>query len=683
MGEAARRKLHTRGGDDTLPESPSTLAARARVAVRRGDLDAALPLFAASLARGNTSPDVFSDLGAVLAMRGQLLPAIVQFEIALSIDSAHAGARGNLLNALQAVAGAAFQEGRWADAAGNFARMCVLAPDSAACHMDAASALRKLKEEQRALPYLRRARALAPDDPKVCFALGSLLLDLNQREAEGELRRALELDPLYVDALVNLALVEYRLGRLSDAVTRFGRALELQPAHGEAHANLAAVLRDQGETAGSLEHYRRAMELKPDLAVVGSGYLLIRQADPAAEPAQLLTEHRAWNDRFAASLDPGRRAFAARDRDPERRLRVGYVSADLRSHSVASFIEPVIAAHDRARVQVFCYSDSIPDAVTARIRATSDVWRETGELTDANLAAQIEADAIDVLVDLAGHTAGNRLLCFARRPAPVQVTYCGYPGTTGLAAMDWRLTDAIADPAGPADGHASERLYRLTNGFLCFRPAVDAPEVGPSPFRARGHVTFGSFNNLAKLNDGVLSLWAQILHAVPDSRLFLKAKGLTDPGPAARLRACLEACHVDPARVEIAPYAATPIEHLAAYRGVDIALDPFPYNGTTTTCESFWMGVPVVTLLGGGHAGRVGASLLARVGLHHLVADSPQHYLTIASSLARDWDALEALRGGLRPLVAASALASSPIITGDLEVAFRDMWRDWCSGGAR
>ena len=682
MGEAARRKQHTPFGRDARPESPATIAERARVAVKRGELDVALRLFAESVSRGNTSADVFNDLGALLAMRGQFLPAIVQFEIALSVDAHHVAARGNLANALQANGRTAFLEGRFADAAAAFTRLCVLEPASASHNMDAASALRKLREDRRALPYLRRARELHPDDSKTCFALGSLLLDLNQRDAEPELRRALELEPGYVDASVNLALVEYRLGQLSAAAARLRQVVSVAPAHGEAHANLAAILRDQGDIADSLGHYRRAIELKPDLAVIGSGYLLVRQADPSAAAVDLLEDHRAWNERYAAAVTPREKSYPTRGREPERRLRVGYVSADLRSHSVASFMEPVIGAHDRDRVQVFCYADGVADAVTARIRARADGWRETQELSDEALAALIEADGIDVLVDLGGHTAGNRLMSFARRPAPVQVTYCGYPGTTGLSTMDWRLTDAVADPEGSADTHATERLYRLPHGFLCYQPLPGAPDVGGAPARARGHVTFGSFNNLAKLNDGVLSLWAQVLKAVPEAHLFLKAKGLTDAEPAARLRASLERNGVDPGRIVIAPYAATPADHLALYRNVDIGLDPFPYNGTTTTCEALWMGVPVVTLRGQRHAGRVGASLMGRVGLSDLVAESAEDYIRIAAGLAADVGGLEALREGLRSRLLASPLTSPVILTRDIEAAYREMWRAWCEGGA-
>ncbi|MEO8214471.1 MAG: hypothetical protein ABI560_14820, partial [Myxococcales bacterium] len=423
-------------------------------------------------------------------------------------------------------------------------------------------------------------------------------------------------------------------------------------------------------------------ELRPGSSLIFSSYLLAQHANPAVDGPQSLLDHLAWGGRFAAPLDPGPRgASLVTDSSPDRRLRVGYVSGDLRSHSVASFIEPILEAHDRSAVELFCYSDGIADAVTARIKAVAgaDGWRETRMLTDAALAARVIEDGIDILVDLAGHSADNRLLAFARRPAPVQVTYCGYPGTTGVAAIGWRLTDAEADPRGDSDSHYSERLWRLPHGFLCFRPDPDAPAAGPLPAEANGFVTFGSFNNLSKLSEETLDLWGIILQMVPGSRLVLKSRGLSDLPPRQRLLHAFQARGVDPARVQTIAYAATPRQHLRLYDQIDIALDPFPYNGTTTTCEALWMGVPVVTVAGRTHAGRVGASLLHRVGYPELIASNRSQVLRIARGLAGDLPGLATLRNELRPKMMASALANPRLIAGDIEAAYRAMWRQWCA----
>ena len=692
MGQAAiRRRLAVASGaaQDPAPSEPSPrdsltldkVIARARQAERSGDSKTAISLYAEAVARGSAAPEVFNDLGTLLARGGQFPAAIVQYETALMLAPSSREIAKNLSKAVEAMSLNAFREKRWLDASAGYGRLCVLDPTCALFQTNTGRALYELKLLQDALPYFRRAAELAPADPAVLLNLGALLYELNQREAEPVLRRVLELAPDNVPALVNLGAVQNRLNQLNAAGETARRVLALSPEQPDAHGNLAAVLREQGELPAAIQHYRRALASKPESSLIFSSYLLARQADATARPAELLADHRLWEERFAKPLDPGPAGmFGARDADPARRLRVGYVSADLRSHSVASFIEPLIGAHDRAAVEVFCYSSTIHDAVTERIRTRADVWRETRHLGDAALADLVVQDRIDVLVELSGHTADHRLLCFARRPAPVQVSYCGYPGTTGLSAIGWRLTDAIADPEGEADSCHAERLWRLPNGFLTYQPEVaDLPVAGPLPAVGRGTVTFGSFNNLSKLNDGVLDLWALVLRSVPGSRLLLKCRGLGDEAPRRRVAERLAAGGIPEDRLVVVPYTRTRLEHLAIYNEVDIGLDPFPYNGTTTTCEAMWMGVPVVTLQGAAHPGRVGASLLTRVGLGDLIAGTPQRYVDVCAGLAGDLPRLASLRAGMRSRFAASPLGSPGVVARDIEAAYRAMWAAWCA----
>jgi len=665
----------------TEPVPLDKVIARARHAERTGDSKTAISLYAEAVSRGSTAPEVFNDLGTLLARGGQFPAAIVQYETALMLAPGSPEIAKNLSKAVEAMSLNAFREKRWLDASAGYGRLCNLDPTCALFQTNAGRALYEMKLLQDALPYFRRAAALAPADPAVLLNLGSLLYELNQREAEPVLRRALELQPDNVPALVNLGAVQNRLNQLAAAAETARRVLALSPEQPDAHGNLAAVLREQGEIPAAIQHYRRALAAKPESSLIFSSYLLARQADPTARPAELLADHRLWEQRFAKPLDPGPAGmFGARDADPARRLRVGYVSADLRSHSVASFVEPLIGAHDRAAVEVFCYSSTLHDAVTERIRARADAWRETRHLGDGALAELIVQDRIDVLVELSGHTADHRLLCFARRPAPVQVSYCGYPGTTGLSAIGWRLTDAIADPAGESDACHAERLWRLPNGFLTYLPEVaDLPPPGPLPALERGAVTFGSFNNLSKLNDGVLDLWAAVLASVPGSRLLLKCRGLGDEGPRRRVAERLAAGGIPAERLVIVPYARTRLEHLAHYNEVDLGLDSFPYNGTTTTCEAMWMGVPVVTLRGRAHPGRVGASLLTRVGLDELIAETPAEYVAVCRRMAADLPRLAGLRAELRGRFAASPLGSPAVLARDIEAAYRGMWAAWCA----
>jgi protein O-GlcNAc transferase len=656
---------------------------QARAAAGRADGDAAIALHVDLVRQGSLSPDVFSDLGALLAGRGHLPAAVIQFEMALALDPRHQNARANLLQALESLSRLAFEERRWIDAAAGYARLSGLDPRSLVFHNNAGVAFRELKQPERALAHLQRACELDRERATVHYNLGSVLFDLSDPGCEQALLRAIALAPSHVDAHVNLGLVYLRLGRFDAAEDYLARALALAPEHGDAHGHLASVLREVGRLPESLCHFRQASARRPASVEIASNTLLARQADPTATAADLLAESRGWAARFAphalASTTramPGAPGVAnAEVGSVARRLRVGYVSADLRSHSVAKFIEPILAAHDHAAFEIVAYSDAVADDTTRRLRSYCDAWTDTRLLDDARLAERIAADGIDILVDLAGHTGFHRLLCFARRPAAVQLTYCGYPGTTGLTMMDWRLTDGIADPEVEGDSHGTEKLWRMPNGFLCFRADPSAGDVAPSPAATGGEpITFGSFNHLSKIGDSVLELWARVLCTVPGSRLLMKARPLGEPRPQRRILERLQSLGVSPDRVEFMGHAATTAAHLALYARVDIGLDPFPYNGTTTTCEALWMGVPVVTSLGDRHAGRVGASLLFRVGLADLVAATADDYVRICARLANDRSGLSHLRSTLRARLENSALLSPSTITRDLEEAYRHFW---------
>ncbi len=399
---------------------------------------------------------------------------------------------------------------------------------------------------------------------------------------------------------------------------------------------------------------------------------------PDLSQAQLFREHAAWAERFASPMAPA--ATHPNPPEPERPLRVGYVSGDFRRHPVAFFVEPLLRCHDRRVVQPFCYSNSGErDDLNDHLRALVPDWRDIAGLDDDAVAALIRRDRIDVLVDLSGHTARNRLPVFARKPAPVQVTAIGYVNTTGLAAMDYRLTDGWCDPPGTDETHFSESLWRLPGGFNCYAPPNGLPAPGPAPLMGCGHVTFGSFNNMDKVSPEVLDLWAQLLRAVPGARLVLKTKTLSESAVGAAIRARFAAAGVDAGRIELIEWSATLREHFEHYRRIDIALDPFPYNGTTTTCEALMMGVPVIALAGERHAARVSASILARLGLEVLVAPDPAGYLARAQALALKPEAVANLRAGLRRRIAASPLADAAGYTRGLEAAYREMWRRWCA----
>jgi predicted O-linked N-acetylglucosamine transferase (SPINDLY family) len=418
--------------------------------------------------------------------------------------------------------------------------------------------------------------------------------------------------------------------------------------------------------------------MKPDFSQAFSGLLFGLNYDDKLTNHYLFAAHREWDERYGQRVP----TFTTydNDRDATRRLRIGYLSPDFREHSVAYFVESLLRGHDRQKVEVFCYAEvTRPDSVTTRLQGLADHWLVTVGLSDQRLAERIRTDGIDILVDVAGHTVGNRLLAFARKPSPVRVTWLGYPNTTGLKAIDYRLVDAVTDPVGEADAWASEALVRLEDGFLCYRGLRDGPEPTSPPCLRAGTVTFGSFNNPAKVSTATFDAWGKLLSRSPQARLILKGIWFADAATRALFLARLGERGVPAERVELLAWQPGAAEHLALYHQVDIALDPFPYNGTTTTCDALWMGVPVITLRGHRHAGRVGASLLTQVGLTDLIADSIEEYVELALALAGNPGRLDALRRTLRPRMATSPMCDEGAFACKMEAAFRSMWQHWCA----
>ncbi|MDD2319828.1 MAG: tetratricopeptide repeat protein [Geobacteraceae bacterium] len=493
-------------------------------------------------------------------------------------------------------------------------------------------------------------------------------------EAADAFRSVLSAHPEHLSALVELGNTLYSQALMNDAVEQYRAAIRLYPHVAAVYNNLGIVYQEQGRTDEAIAEYRRALELDPGYTMAHSNLLRCLNFHPAIDNAALFEAHKSFETLHGSLRRPHELSFP-NNREPDRQLRIGYVSPDLGNHSVAYFVTSVFPNHDRTRFQVFCYSDrGKEDKSTERIKQGVDVWRRTSGMDDKTLFSLIRNDAIDILVDLAGHTGGNRLPLFAMRPAPVQVTWLGYPNTTGLATMDYRIVDDISDPPGEADRYHSETLLRLPNGFLCFDPPVDAPAVKPLPMLQNGFVTFGSFNALAKITDEAVALWSRILARVPGSRILLKNKCLFDESTRNRLYGQFAVHGISSDRLMMTPYTLTTEEHLDCYSHLDISLDTFPYNGTTTTCESLWMGVPVIGLLGGRHASRVTASILTRLGLDSLVGRDADECVEISVHLAGRHELLEVVRNGLRERMRRSALCDGKGFTRELENAYRNIW---------
>ena len=522
----------------------------------------------------------------------------------------------------------------------------------------------------------RRALQLNPDSAEANFNLGNLLSDLGRRqEAEASYRQALQVRPNHAKSLRGLGRVLAQQGRRSDAVLCCQQAVRLSPNYAQAWDTMGSALREQGRLDEAAEAFRRALALDPASPAIHSNVLQCEQYCPGVTPAKLARLHADWDARHAEPLRSGWSAHP-NDRDPDRPLRIGIVSPDLGNNPVGILTIRGLESLDPQSMRLYFYSGRRgDDDRTRRFRRLGE-WREVRLQSDDGLARQIRDDKIDVLFDLSGHVGGNRLPVFARKPAPVQITWAGYVGTTGLKAMDYLVADPHQVPDGD-DAHYRERILRLTDCYASYDPPGEAPDVGPSPAARAGTVTFGGAHNPSKINPDVVGAWAEILRRVPDSRMQLRYRGLDDPPVQRRYRELFTTHGIDPARVELSGWCPPP-ELLAWYGSVDIALDPFPYSGGVTTCDALWMGVPVVTLVGSTFAGRHAYTYLCNVGLTELACKDVADYVKAAVTLAKDTERLTELRSQLRGRMLTEVCDGTRFAQG-LQAAIRGAWRDWCA----
>ena len=557
-----------------------------------------------------------------------------------------------------------------------YQRALQLRPGFAEVHNNLGNVFMDQGKPDEAATCYQRALQLKPGYADAHNNLGNVFKDRGKPDEAAECyQRALQLKPDYALAHYNLGVVWQDRSNLDEAVACYRQALKADPGYAEAHNNLGNALKDQGNLDEAVASFRLAVELKPDSHTAHSNLLYTLLFCPGYDSRAILEEHRLWNRRLA---EPMARLIQPHpnDCDSHRRLRVGYVSPDFCDHAQAFFTVPLLSAHDHENFEVFCYADvARPDAITARLRPLADVWRDIAGLTDEQVARLVCQDRIDILVDLTMHMARNRLLVFARKPAPVQVSWLAYPGTTGLSTVDYRLTDPFIDPPGLHDHDYSEESIRLPDAFWCYDPLASEPAVSVLPVLGNGYITFGCFNNFCKVNDSVLKLWAQVLEAVDGSRLVL----LAPPGsPRRRTLDLLERNGVDRDRVTFMAREPRP-QYLERHHRIDIGLDTFPYNGHTTSLDAFWMGVPVVTLVGSTPVARAGLSLLTNLGLPELVATTREQFVSIAVALADDLPRLSELRLALRDRMQASPLMDAPHFARMVEAAYREMWRRWCA----
>jgi predicted O-linked N-acetylglucosamine transferase (SPINDLY family) len=687
-----------------VPEHSGALHFLGLLAAQTGHTTAAIELISQAIALRPDYAEAHSSLGFILAGQGQADEAVATLHRAIALAPELAEAHTNLGNVLR-------EQGQLDEALRAHDRAIALKPGYAEAYSNRGVALAESARLDEAITAFQKAIALRPEYPEAFRNLGLALISRSRlAEAIAALERALALRPSYAEAHAALSNALHKMERFDEAIVFYHRALELTPDDAEVSSNLGVALRHAGRLAESadalsralavqpdraetynnlgstllaqgdreraLAAYQRAMALKPGYAAAHSNALLCMQYLPDVSCASLAQAHTEWDERHAAPLRAELKPSAL-NRDPERPLRLGFVSADLRRHPVGYFLVPFLENLDRDRFAAVCYySRAVRDDLTGRLAAASNTWRDGAGMTDAELAECIRADQIDILFDLAGHTAGNRLLVFARRPAPLQMSWIGYVGTTGMEAMDYLIADRFHVPPG-ADVHYRERVLRLPEGYVCFDPPAEAPAVGPLPALERGFVTFGSFNNIAKITPEVITRWAAIVRGAPGSRLLLVTPALDDRPTRERLVAEFAAAGLDPARLELRG-ALPRADLLAAYNTIDLALDPFPYSGGLTTCEALWMGVPVVTCPGETFAGRHSLSHLSSVGLTASVADNSSAYAARALELVGDLPRLAALRAGLRERMTRSPLCDGPRFAQHLMALLRQVWHERC-----
>ena len=575
------------------------------------------------------------------------------------------------------------------------------------------NSFKSLGEPDKAVLCYRNAVKIKPDYAEVYYNLGLLLAEQGTpEEAVLNFRTALEMKPGFADAYIGIGNVLNSQGMPKEAVLWFQKGINLQPNNAAAHNdmgsalhnqdkldeavacygkalkidpkmpvtlnNMGLVLQDQGRLKEAGEYFRRALKIDPNLVKAYSNFLLSLLYDSEYDLDYIFAEHKKWNDFFGHPSMKRPPALHINSPRQDRRLCIGYVSPDFRDHSCAWFFEPLLEFHNRDKVEIFCYGEiRNEDTVTARIRELSDSWYCTKGISDMEVVKQIRSDGIDILVDLAGHTKGNRLPVFALKPAPVQMTWLGYNFTTGLEAIDYRLSDNWLTPLKGRE-RFSERIHNLNRCSLVYRPPAKTPEPAEPAFESNGHITFGSFNSLSKVSSRTISLWARVLNETPGSKLVLKARQSRDYGSRERILRLFSEQRISNNRVIFKEYATNTFEHLTHYHEIDLALDTFPYNGTTTTCEALWMGVPVVTLTGNHTVSRWGLSLVAALGLEELAAKSEDEYCAIIKSLIYNHRRLKALKKGMRDRLISSPLCDARGFADAVEEAFGTMWKRWC-----
>jgi protein O-GlcNAc transferase len=650
------------------PNHPEALGQLGYLFSQTARAQQAVDLISRAIALKPASPILQNNLGIALAATGRLDDAIGAYLKAIDLNPNLAEPRNNLGNAFMAA-------GKPEQAVVEFEQAAQLRPDIPEIGVSLARALQAANQLDKAEKIYRNAADANPNSADAHANLGvALHLQGKWDEAIAEHRRALTLRPDSAQGYFNLGASLRAAGKLDDAIVAYHQALQLQPKYPEALNNLANALRDIGQLDAALAAYRESAALAPEYDAPDTNRLYTLYFHAGYNAEAILEEHHDWYRRRAASLASKIKSHP-NERSGDRRIRIGYISPDFRDHPVGLALEPLLENHDHKDFEIICFCNSlVDDPVTRRLRSHADRWHQVFSLSDEALAELIRREEIDILFDLSLHMAHNRLLVFAQKPAPIQATYLGYPGTTGIPSIDYRISDPVLDPPG-SGAQYTEQTIRLPHTYICWRWSGGDEPLQPPPAIKNGYITFGSLNTFCKVTPPVLETWARLMTKVKNSRLILRCP----PGHAARrVLDTFNRLGIAENRIELTGRMPWD-QYVALCNRQDIGLDPFPYPGHTTSLDSLWLGVPIVTLAGDNAVARGGASILSNLGLLDLIATTPDEYIAIARGLAEDLTRLTELRAGLRRRIELSPLTNAPQFARDFEAACRRMWRTWCA----
>jgi protein O-GlcNAc transferase len=613
----------------------------------------------------------YNNLGHILQGKGRIDDALTYYKKAIEIDPTMALAYNNIGN-VQNI------KKQYDEAISYYQKALQLNPNLADAYNNMGNSYQDKGQYDEAISYYQKALQLNPNFVDAYNNMGNSYQDKGQYdEAISCYQKALQLNPNFVDAYNNMGISYKEKGQYDEAISCYQKALQLNPNFAGAYNNMGIVYKDKGQIDEAEICFRHAIGINQDSSTTYSNLLLTMEYNAHHHPRTIYLEHliyfKKYAEHFTSIIYPHKNS-----RDPNRKLKIGYVSPDFRRHPVSYFSESVIIEHNREYFEVFCYSNNpIHDKVTQRIQENADQWRNIVGISDEDVTELIQKDKIDILVDLAGHTAYNRILVFAQKPTPIQISWIGYLTTTGLSTMDYKIADNYTDPIGKTNQFYTEKILRLPESFLCYLPDKDAPDVGKLPALLAGHITFGSFNNFSKVTPEVFLIWAKILNELPDSCLILKGKSFRDKTTCQYAIDMFKQRDIAAHRIILQPPDPSP-KHLESYNLVDIGLDTFPFNGAATTCEAMWMGVPVITIAGIAYHSSVGISLLSNVGLKDLIAKTHDEYVRLAVNLANDIERLKNLRSSLRDKMTHSPLTDAKRFTINLENSYREIWKTWC-----